>query len=145
MSQIKQVALTYIVFTLFQCRSASVFLSAPFPTPISRWDSVFPYFCMLLGFGAAMLAVVSGFAQVILLSAMGPEDIRLAKSTRIIRWPLFFLLGLPLSLLLLASSSVGVGFMGAVWLGDVLWIKLLLSVGYALFLFSLILAVFLVL
>ncbi|KAI6146595.1 hypothetical protein EDD17DRAFT_1767601 [Pisolithus thermaeus] len=56
--------------------SASVFLSAPFPTPISRWDSVFPYFCMLLGFGAAMLAIVSGFVQVVLVSAIGPEDIR---------------------------------------------------------------------
>ncbi|KAI6128654.1 hypothetical protein EDD16DRAFT_73420 [Pisolithus croceorrhizus] len=56
--------------------SAAVFLSAPFPTPISRWDPVFPYFCMLLGFGAAMLAIVSGFVQVVLLSAIGPEDIR---------------------------------------------------------------------
>ncbi|KAI6162877.1 hypothetical protein EDD17DRAFT_1573215 [Pisolithus thermaeus] len=125
--------------------SAAVFLSAPFPTPISRWDPVFPYFCMLLGFGAAMLAIVSGFVQVVLLSAIGPEDIRLAKNARLIRWPLFFLLGLPLSLLLLASSSVGAGFMGAIWLGDVLWIKLLLSVGYGLFLFFLILSVFLVL
>ncbi|KAI6114624.1 hypothetical protein EDD16DRAFT_1114172 [Pisolithus croceorrhizus] len=56
--------------------SAAVFLSAPFPTHISRWDPVFPYFCMLLGFGAAMLAIVSGFVQVVLLSAIGPEDIR---------------------------------------------------------------------
>ncbi|KAI6015859.1 hypothetical protein BKA83DRAFT_4340021 [Pisolithus microcarpus] len=129
--------------------TASVFLSAPFPTPTSRWDSVFPYFCMLFGFGAGMLTIVSGFAQMVVLGVLGPRDIRLANDIRKpwwrIRLPLFFLLALPLPLLVLAALSVGVGFMGAVWLGDVSWIKALLTALYAAFLFFLILAVLMVL
>ncbi|KAI5994751.1 hypothetical protein EDD15DRAFT_758488 [Pisolithus albus] len=100
--------------------TASVFLSAPFPTSTSRWDSVFPYFCMLFGFGAGMLTIVSGFAQMVVLA-------------------------LPLPLLILAALSVGVGFMAAVWFGDVLWIKVLLTAGYTAFLFFLILAILMVL
>lgn len=93
--------------------------------------------------------VLAGFVQMVLLSVMGPRDIRLTNDVRKpwwrIRLPLFFLLALPLPLLLLASLSVGVGFMGAVWLGDVSWIKALLTALYAAFLFCLILAVLMVL
>ncbi|KAI5982421.1 hypothetical protein EDD15DRAFT_2377831 [Pisolithus albus] len=129
--------------------TASVFLSAPFPTSTSRWDSVFPYFCMLVGFGAGMLTIVSGFAQMVVLGVLGPRDIRLANDKRKpwwrIRLPLFFLLALPLPLLILAALSVGVGFMAAAWLGDVLWIKVLMTAGYAASLFFLILAILMVL
>lgn len=118
--------------------SSSVFLSTPAPTPhMSLWNADFPYFCMLLGFGCAMLAIVSGFAEIVCLSLIGPEDIRLARERTLTRVALLVLLMLPLAWLLVASLSIGVAFTSAVWLGEVLWMKVLFTAGYAMFLFNL--------
>ncbi|KAI6096636.1 hypothetical protein F5141DRAFT_568653 [Pisolithus sp. B1] len=126
-----------VVAALVVASSAS-FVTTTASTPhISQWNPEFPYFCMLGGFGCAMLAIVSGFAQVIFLSMIGPRDIEMAQKSRLKRVCLFMLLILPLLFLLVAASSVGLAFTAALWFGDVLWIKVLLTAGYIVLLFIL--------
>ncbi|KAI5987182.1 hypothetical protein EDD15DRAFT_1501516 [Pisolithus albus] len=126
-----------VVAALVVASSAS-FVTTTASTPhISQWNIVFPYFCVLGGFGCAMLAIVSGFAQTIFLSMMGPRDIEMAQKSRLKRICLFILLILPLLFLLVAASALGVAFTAALWFGDVLWIKVLLTAGYAVLLFIL--------
>ncbi|KAI6106067.1 hypothetical protein EDD16DRAFT_1713803 [Pisolithus croceorrhizus] len=59
--------------------SSAVFLTTPPPVPhITRWDVEFPYCCMILGFEAAMLAIISGFAGIVGLSMVGPTDVKVS-------------------------------------------------------------------
>ncbi|KAI6097820.1 hypothetical protein EDD16DRAFT_1598188 [Pisolithus croceorrhizus] len=127
-----------VVAALVVASSASYVTTTASTPHISQWNPEFPYFCVLGGFGCAMLAIVSGFAQVIFLSMMGPRDIEMAQKSRLKRICLFTLLILPLAFLLVAASSLGLAFTAALWLGDVLWIKALMTTGYAVFLFTLI-------
>lgn len=115
--------------------SSAVYVAAGPPTDISTWDPQFPYFCMLASYGGGMLAIIAGFAQIIFLSIMGPGDINAADTSRRKFVALFTLLILPLFLLLIAALLAGVGWTGAVWLGDVLWIKVFMTTCYAAFLF----------
>ncbi|KAI6105947.1 hypothetical protein EDD16DRAFT_1632924 [Pisolithus croceorrhizus] len=127
-----------VVAALVVASSASYVTTTASTPHISQWNPEFPYFCVLGGFGCAMLAIVSGFAQVIFLSMMGPRDIEMAQRSRLKRICLFTLLILPLAFLLVAASSLGLAFTAALWLGDVLWIKVLMTAGYAAFLSTLI-------
>ncbi|KAI6097862.1 hypothetical protein F5141DRAFT_1254732 [Pisolithus sp. B1] len=104
--------------------SSAVFLSTPAPTErLSWWNIKLPYFCMQLGFGCAMLAVVSGFSEVVFLSMMGPTDIRRARDRLLTCIFLLMLMMFPLAFLIVAALSVGLGFIGALWVGQELWIK----------------------
>ncbi|KAI6162903.1 hypothetical protein EDD17DRAFT_531866 [Pisolithus thermaeus] len=59
--------------------SSAEFLTTPAPTERLYWYNIkFPYFCMQLGFGCAVLAVVSGLSKVVFLSMMGPTDIQVS-------------------------------------------------------------------
>ncbi|KAI6133961.1 hypothetical protein EV401DRAFT_1910781 [Pisolithus croceorrhizus] len=118
--------------------SSAVFLSTPAPTGrLSWWNVKFPYFCMQLGFGCAMLAVVSGYSEVVFLSMMGPTDIQRARDRLLTRIFLLMLMILPLAFLIVAALAVGVGFVGAIWAGQELWIKVLMTTGYGVYLFIL--------
>ncbi|KAI5987181.1 hypothetical protein EDD15DRAFT_1501645 [Pisolithus albus] len=128
-----------VVAALVVASSASYVTTVASTPHISQWNIVFPYFCVLGGFGCAMLAIVSGFAQTIFLSMMGVRDIEMAQRSRLKRICLFTLLILPLSFLLVAASALGIAFTAALWFGDVLWIKVLLTAGYAVFLLTLLL------
>ncbi|KIK18539.1 hypothetical protein PISMIDRAFT_684077 [Pisolithus microcarpus 441] len=61
----------------------------------------------------------------------------MAQKSRLKRICLFILLILPLLFLLVAASALGVAFTAALWFGDVLWIKVFLTAGYAVFLLTL--------
>ncbi|KAI6026884.1 hypothetical protein BKA83DRAFT_4248889 [Pisolithus microcarpus] len=126
-----------VVAALVVASSASYVTTVASTPHISQWNIAFPYFCVLSGFGCAMLAIVSGFAQVIFLSMMGVRDIEMAQKSRLKRICLFILLILPLLFLLVAASALGVAFTAALWFGDVLWIKVFLTAGYAVFLLTL--------
>ncbi|KAI5984250.1 hypothetical protein EDC04DRAFT_1660356 [Pisolithus marmoratus] len=92
---------------------------------------------MLASYGAGMLSIVFSFAQVVFLSFMGPGDIQKANLSTLYCVALFTILMLPLALLLLAALLAGVGFTGALWLGNILWIKVVITACYSVLLFIL--------
>ncbi|KAI6112584.1 hypothetical protein F5141DRAFT_1202516 [Pisolithus sp. B1] len=114
-----RVTLMYFVLILSQ-------LTTPPPVPhITRWDVEFPYCCMILGFEAAMLAIISGFAGIVGLSMIGPTDVKLVRE-RTYKYTVFLALLLsPFVFLLVASVCLGIALAGALWFGNVLWIKVL--------------------
>lgn len=126
--------------------SSAVFLTTPPPVPhITRWDVEFPYCCMILGFEAAMLAIISGFAGIVGLSMIGPTDVKLVRE-RTYKYTVFLALLLsPFVFLLVASVCLGIALAGALWFGNVLWIKVLVSMGFAVFIGALASAVFVLL
>ncbi|KAI6114588.1 hypothetical protein EDD16DRAFT_1709226 [Pisolithus croceorrhizus] len=86
-----------VVAALVVASSAS-FVTTTASTPyISQWNPEFPYFCMLGGFGCAMLVIVSGFAQVIFLSMIGSRDIEMAQKSWLKRHQVLVSHSLPLS------------------------------------------------
>ncbi|KAI6128630.1 hypothetical protein EDD16DRAFT_72797 [Pisolithus croceorrhizus] len=118
--------------------SSAEFLTTPAPTERLYWYNIkFPYFCMQLGFGCAVLAVVSGLSKVVFLSMMGPTDIQRARDRLLTRMFLLMSMIFPLAFLIVATLSVGLGFIGAIWVGQELWIKVLLTTGYGVYLFIL--------
>ncbi|KAI5984259.1 hypothetical protein EDC04DRAFT_2834108 [Pisolithus marmoratus] len=111
--------------------SCASFITTPPPTDISSWHPQFPYVCMLGAYGCAMLSIVFGFIQILFLGIIGPGDIKAAQTSTSKSVALFMLLMMPLALLLLSACCAGVGYMGAIWLGNVLWLKVFMSAGYA--------------
>ncbi|KAI6040498.1 hypothetical protein EDC04DRAFT_2676699 [Pisolithus marmoratus] len=96
---------------------------------------------MLGSYGGGMLSIVFGISQIVYLSFMGPADIDAVQASLFKRAALFALLMLPLTLLLIAALCAGVGFTGALWLGNVLWMKGLITACYAALLFILFLII----
>lgn len=117
--------------------SSSSFLTTPSPTRFANWDREFPYFCIAASNGSAMLAVISGLGLLIFLNVMGPESIKAAQKSTFRFVILVTLLMMPLTFLSASSLSAGLAWIGAVWFGDKIWMKLAVSTGCALFVLTL--------
>ncbi|KAI5984256.1 hypothetical protein EDC04DRAFT_2615789 [Pisolithus marmoratus] len=115
--------------------SCASYITTPPPTDISSWHPQFPYVCMLGSYGCAMLSIVFGFIQMLYLSIMGPGDIKAVQTSTFKLVALLMLLIMPLALLLLSACCAGVGYTGALWLGNILWIKVVITASYAVLLF----------
>ncbi|KAI6040525.1 hypothetical protein EDC04DRAFT_1492030 [Pisolithus marmoratus] len=119
--------------------TAAVFLttSAPDGVLLINWNRELPYFCLAACGGCGMLSVMSGLGLIVYLNGADHNSIQNAREDRLKLLAIFTLLAMPLIFLSVASLCAGVAWLGAVWYGDTLWIKLLVSIGCIVFLFTL--------
>ncbi|KAI6125512.1 hypothetical protein EV401DRAFT_1885940 [Pisolithus croceorrhizus] len=97
--------------------ASATFLTSHAPTDIADWNRQFPYFFIAAANYSAMLSVLSGLGLLINLNVMDLKSFEAMqkKASR------------PL--------AAAVGWIGAIWLGDEVWMKLVASVGCGAFFF----------
>ncbi|KAI6001141.1 hypothetical protein EDC04DRAFT_2790964 [Pisolithus marmoratus] len=119
--------------------TAAVFLttSAPDGVLLINWNRELPYFCLAACAGCGILAVMSGLGVLVFLDGTDHESIKKALNNTFRFTAIFTLLAMPLTFLSAASFCAGVAWMGAVWFGETLWIKLIVTIGCTVFLFTL--------
>ncbi|KAI6040517.1 hypothetical protein EDC04DRAFT_1491854 [Pisolithus marmoratus] len=119
--------------------TAAVFLTtnAPDGVLLINWNRELPYFCLAACGGCGMLAVMSGLGLIVYLNGTDHDSIKKARQSPLKLVAIFTLLAMPLIFLSVASLCAGVAWLGAVWYGETLWIKLIVSIGCIIFLFTL--------
>ncbi|KAI6040513.1 hypothetical protein EDC04DRAFT_2894045 [Pisolithus marmoratus] len=119
--------------------TAAVFLTtdAPDGVLLINWNRELPYFCLAACAGCGMLAVMSGLGVLVFLDGTDHGSITKALKNTFRFAAIFTLLAMPFIFLSAASLCAGIAWMGAVWFGDTLWIKLIVTIGCTVFLFTL--------
>ncbi|KAI5999018.1 hypothetical protein EDC04DRAFT_1097000 [Pisolithus marmoratus] len=119
--------------------TSAVFLTTNAPNGVRfvNWNRDVPYFYLSACGGCGMLAVMSGLGLIVFLNGTDHASIKKALQNQFRFCAIFILLAMPLTFLSFASLCAGVAWMGAVWYGETFWIKLIVSIGCLVYLFTL--------
>ncbi|KAI6156753.1 hypothetical protein BKA82DRAFT_319809 [Pisolithus tinctorius] len=108
--------------------SATVgFLTTTPPTPYAAWDKEFPYIFIAGACGSAILSAASGLGLIMYLGVVTPESVQGLKNGGIEFWVTLVLMMVPTLFLFITAGAGFLAWLGAVWCGNKLWMKLLVT------------------
>ncbi|KAI5991327.1 hypothetical protein EDC04DRAFT_2812338 [Pisolithus marmoratus] len=111
------------------------FLTTTPPTTLADWNHVFPYAFIGASMWCSVLSVITGLSLLVFLNVFSIEHLQSAQTSMFKRVLLVTLLMMPLMFLTTAGACAGVGWLGAAWFGNVLWIKFAMAFGRLLLFF----------